>query len=608
MSDTATPRLFIPIVKVDAERRLVYGEMTSETVDGSDEIWDYDGSKPYFEAWTANAEKNSGGKSLGNVRSMHQPIAAGKLTQFVMDDDTKQVLICAKVVDDTEWKKVEEGVYTGFSQGGRYVKRWKDPTDSTKTRYISDPVEVSLVDLPCVPTSTFEYIKMDGSTELRKFTSTMEGGVDPTNEQIAARATELAKAAGDASKWPDHLEAARAELTKAAHPEPVVVVEPVVVIEEPTAELTEAEKAAKAAGTQETDTTGMVAEDTAAAPSEDDGQTMTDDEKKAKTKKARDSLVQKWHTPDGQHFTKAADAVAHVLGEPAPEAPPLSAVQAALKAAGGDVADEMVKFEPTEGLEVVRDTLKTLVSKSLYSAGRALEVLDSVISLQCCAAWETEYEKDGSTVPGMLATAAASLGAAALAMANEEVAEALASMRAGDEDVIVVDYFENAAQAEFVKGVMANDDLMKAGARNSKKDKASLQQIHDEVVKMGADCGMEKMEVEELAKMAETSPALKKLLGENETLRKDVGEAVEGIGRLGEELTKLRTELTTLRTQPVQMAPRTNVVSKTDDAAPADASGMDVTKAQEMITALSKTTDGQRMLAEAAIRASQAAT
>jgi hypothetical protein len=62
---------------------------------------------------------------------------------------------------------VTEGVYTGFSQGGRYVKRWPDP-ETGMTRFTAEPSEISLVDLPCLPDATFEVVK-DGVVEKRAF-------------------------------------------------------------------------------------------------------------------------------------------------------------------------------------------------------------------------------------------------------------------------------------------------------------------------------------------------------------------------------------------------------------------------------------------------------
>ena len=120
--------LFLPLAKVDLDRRLVTGVATAETPDRAGEIFDYASSKPYFEQWSADALAASGGKSFGAVRAMHAPIAAGKLTDIAFDDDAKRITVAAKIVDDDEWRKVQEGVYTGFSQGGRYVKRWPDRT------------------------------------------------------------------------------------------------------------------------------------------------------------------------------------------------------------------------------------------------------------------------------------------------------------------------------------------------------------------------------------------------------------------------------------------------------------------------------------------------
>ena len=173
--------LFLPLAKVDVDRRLVTGVATAETPDRSGEIFDYASSKPYFEKWSAEAAAASGGKSLGAVRAMHTPIAAGKLTDIAFDDNAKRITVVAKIVDDDEWRKVQEGVYTGFSQGGRYVKRWAD-ADSGLTRYTADPHEISLVDLPCVPDATFDVVK-DGMVERRSFASRAEAG-DQTNEDV----------------------------------------------------------------------------------------------------------------------------------------------------------------------------------------------------------------------------------------------------------------------------------------------------------------------------------------------------------------------------------------------------------------------------------------
>ena len=177
--------LFLPLLKVDLDRRLVSGVATAETPDRAGEIFDYASSKPYFEQWSADALAASGGKSLGAVRAMHGPVAAGKLTDIAFDDDAKRITVAAKIVDDDEWRKVQEGVYTGFSQGGRYVKRWPD-ADTGLTRYTAEPHEISLVDLPCVRDATFEVIK-NGVAEKRAFAARPEAAA-PGQETDAVTA------------------------------------------------------------------------------------------------------------------------------------------------------------------------------------------------------------------------------------------------------------------------------------------------------------------------------------------------------------------------------------------------------------------------------------
>ena len=164
-------KIFVPITKIDAAQRLVYGVVTAETPDVAGEVCDYASTKPLYQKWSHGFASASGGKSFGNLRAMHGNIAAGKLVDIAFNDEAKRIEICGKVVDDAEWAKVEEGVYTGFSQGGRYLKRWPDPDRPALMRYTAEPLEVSLVDHPCLPEATFAVIKADGSTELRKFKS-----------------------------------------------------------------------------------------------------------------------------------------------------------------------------------------------------------------------------------------------------------------------------------------------------------------------------------------------------------------------------------------------------------------------------------------------------
>src|ERR1700722_9099347 len=104
--------IFARIYKIDEKTRTVHGRAAQECVDRSDEIMDYASSKPFFQQWSAECFKDSGGLSHGNVRSMHSNIAAGKLTDIDFNDEEKSIDVVAKIIDENEWQKCVEGVMT----------------------------------------------------------------------------------------------------------------------------------------------------------------------------------------------------------------------------------------------------------------------------------------------------------------------------------------------------------------------------------------------------------------------------------------------------------------------------------------------------------------
>src|SRR5205823_1054916 len=130
-----------------------------ERIDKAGERFDYATSKPHFEKWSDEFSKATGGRSRGNIRVMHTMKAAGKVIDLGFDDSSRQIAFRGKVVDDDEWKKVEEGVYTGVSIGGKYVKRWNDPSQPDVTRYTARPSEISFVDNPCMYGARFDVMK-----------------------------------------------------------------------------------------------------------------------------------------------------------------------------------------------------------------------------------------------------------------------------------------------------------------------------------------------------------------------------------------------------------------------------------------------------------------
>lgn len=177
---TAKFRKFIPFIKVDEAKREVWGVVTAELPDKEDEVCDYAGSKPFYEAVIAEFSKATDGKNFFPLREMHQLSAVGKGIGFEFRDADREIFMGFKVVDDDAWKKVNESVYTGFSQGGNIVGDLvPDPTYKGCKRYVADPSEVSLVDNPCLGAAHFTYVKADGTVELRKFKKTEDAAVVP---------------------------------------------------------------------------------------------------------------------------------------------------------------------------------------------------------------------------------------------------------------------------------------------------------------------------------------------------------------------------------------------------------------------------------------------
>jgi Caudovirus prohead serine protease len=94
---------------------------------------------------------------FANIREMHQLSAVGVAKEAAVDD--KGLYVGAKVVDDQAWQKVVEGVYKGYSIGGRVTQR--DPVDAkTITGLVLN--EISLVDRPANPEAVFDYWRAAG--------------------------------------------------------------------------------------------------------------------------------------------------------------------------------------------------------------------------------------------------------------------------------------------------------------------------------------------------------------------------------------------------------------------------------------------------------------
>ena len=135
------------ITKVDAEQRMVWGYASTEAVDSDGEVV----KRSAIQDALADYMK------FANIREMHRPSAVGTAKEASVDD--KGLYIAVKVVDDTAWTKVQEGVYKGFSIGGKVLGR--DP-DARKVITKIGLHEISLVDRPANPQSTFDVWKAVG--------------------------------------------------------------------------------------------------------------------------------------------------------------------------------------------------------------------------------------------------------------------------------------------------------------------------------------------------------------------------------------------------------------------------------------------------------------
>lgn len=515
--------MFVPLAKADAAQRLVYGYF-DETPDRSGEVFDYASSKPNFEAWSDSFAKATDGKSVGNIRAQHGKVAAGKLEKIAFDDSAKRIEFCARIVDDQEWAKVEAGVYTGFSPGGRYAKRWRD---GGYTRYTAEVAELSIVDIPCNPAATFTMVKADGVEAEVEFA--LDKAYEPGNEATKARAEEMAKA-HDGTSWKDHVVQARADLIAE----------------------NAADALAKMAGDESTEVPGGPAASEAAGDTQPAAPALLDTLSAALAK--ADGILEQsplaTATPPSPASIYASalsgallkSDVALPIAPPSPEA--VALIGADLQASIAAVGAIRAAVEPT-------------LEKGLWSLGDVVSSLQSFSWIAQDVTDEASWEGDGSPLPQKAVDIVKALKAFLIAMIEEEVSEMLARLQAnsGPDVSIVLEGAEMELANQIVDLVKADGGRMeKAGARNSRADTARIQAIHDKAHELGAACavdeaGMTKAadvaaENERLAKaVADVLPRFEGMIGEIESLR---------AGREADraEMAKMAAQLSALSNQP----------------------------------------------------------
>lgn len=453
--------IFLPLRKVDVAQRLIYARL-DETPDRAGHVLDYLSSKPEFEKWSEEMRKASGGKSLGNIRAMHQLKAAGKVEAIAYDDQAKAIEICAKIVDDDEWKKVEEGVYTGISPGGRFLKRWND---GPYMRYTAGPNEISLADLPTIPSATFTMVKTDGGVEERPFRPALADEIAALTEPEDYRALILAQPSF---------------MVKALFPSEELM------------------KIAATRGLQKREFSSVEREAMAKR-----GEALPDGSFPIASKADLENAI--------DAFGRAKDkgeAKAHIIKR----AKELDATELL----PADWEGSTKKMAKVASIGTLR--------KSLSDVGQLAGLLQGLCWFTNSIAAEAASEGDGSPLPARAAAAVSELTDILTSLVSEESKEALAQLTAA---VAAIPAFAAAAASAGPVG-LPTEALAKVGARNSKADQEHIQAIHNHAVGAGADCSaMAKTDdLGPLAKVAgDLSLArgtLRKLAGENDALKKRV--------------------------------------------------------------------------------------
>lgn len=181
-------KAYAPISKVDDDQRMVFGYASTDTKDSQGDVVKIDAIEKALPDYMRFA----------NIREMHTMSAVGVAKSAEVDE--KGLYIGAKVVDDAAWLKVKEGVYKGFSIGGKALKKSNGIIEELKL------TEISLVDRPANPECVIDTWKAEGGDEAGgDDQGTDAGNVEKSEgEPSAAGATDdrfalIRKAAGEVS-------------------------------------------------------------------------------------------------------------------------------------------------------------------------------------------------------------------------------------------------------------------------------------------------------------------------------------------------------------------------------------------------------------------------
>ena len=159
------------ICRVDEDARMVYGIVSTE-LEASDGL--VVSREAILEAWPDYMK-------FGNVREMHQDIAAGVIEESAMTD--KGMMVGAYVADDSTWNKVKRRVLKAFSIRGPILEVVGNVVTRLKL------IEISLVDRGADPGALITMFRAEGSEQAT------QAGQQPQGESPMSDKERLALAA-----------------------------------------------------------------------------------------------------------------------------------------------------------------------------------------------------------------------------------------------------------------------------------------------------------------------------------------------------------------------------------------------------------------------------
>ena len=454
-------------------------------------------------------------------------------------------------------------------------------------RYTASPSEVSLVDLPCLPGATFDVVKADGMTEKRPFVK-VEAPAEPqiSNDEVAARATELAKAAGDETKWADHIEAARTELVAKAAEQvadqgsketapvtPAAVEKGTVTPNNPSDEEEQVWKSKRDGATFKTkaelrkyheDLDAKAAADAAAAPVMSKLKEINDAlaKKDFSDDKRKEMAAKGEAMPDGSFPIADRSDLENAVHDYGRAKNKGAAKRHIIKRAKAlDATDLLPPDWPgsTQGKDATKSAETGDLKKgaSLWSVSNLMQTLAQVESAEECAEYNDPWcgvmvpkaltDRFGAVLTELGDVTAELLDLVLESMRNEEAQEAM----------------------EMAAPITNMMKLAKAGARHSKADSAAIQAAHDYIVKAGADCAHDKAAAaDDLAKRADE---LAKVTGERDTAQAELSKVTaerdafqKAVGGMADQLGEVLDRVKKIEAQPMPM-PLTRVVDKVSD-------------------------------------------